>query len=136
MPGYRDEEGSRELTSTGDDRREVKLLQSIGTPLVLWECDKSSGNPGKRPLPVWGINRKPYVAGAHVNGVSPTNKGGWWVGSDHVKGNRRRISGKITWGLLRIQQVIGFEKILGAIQGIWEPMKDFIWGIRLVFLKG
>lgn len=67
VPGYRDEKGSRELMSTGDDKQEVKLLQSIGTNLVLWECNKGSGNPGKQPLPVWRINGKPYVAGVHMN---------------------------------------------------------------------
>lgn len=67
---------------------------------MLWECNKGSGNPEKQPLPVWSISGKPYVAGDRVNRDSawspPDNKvGGGW-GSDHVKGNRRRTSGKVT----------------------------------------
>ena len=52
MPGYRDKEGSEELMSPGDDKQEVKSLQCIGANLVLWGCNKSSGNTVKQPLPV------------------------------------------------------------------------------------
>lgn len=68
---------------TGDDKQEVKLLQSIGTNLALWECAKRSGNPGKQPLPVWGIHGKPYVAGSHVNGDL----------GQSVSGKQRRVVG-------------------------------------------
>lgn len=51
---------------------------------MLWECNKGSGNPEKQPLPVWGTNGKPYMAGIRANGdlgwSPPNNKVGWWVG--------------------------------------------------------
>lgn len=84
MPGYRDKEGSEELMSPGDDKQEVKSLQCIGTNLVLWGCNKSNGNTVKQPLPVWRINGKPDMAGAHVSGdlgwSPPDHKVGWQVG--------------------------------------------------------
>lgn len=86
---------------------------------MLWECNESSGNPEKQPLPVWSISGKPYVAGDRVNGdlgwSPPDNKvgggaGGQWLCERKQKENKWEghvMSGKAHRWLDFLSKAIG-----------------------------